>query len=112
MDPDTDQLIRAISDTEFEQEINAIEDLVLVDYWAEWCGPCKMIEPQLQEIASEYKDQLKVYKLNIDHNPLSAQQYGIRGIPTLLLFRDGQVQDTRVGALNKGQLKAFIEDHL
>ena len=83
---------------------------VLVDYWAEWCGPCKMIAPIIDEIAEEYGDRLKVAKLDIDSNPMTPQQYSIRGIPTLMIFRDGKVQATKVGALTKGQLKAFVEE--
>jgi thioredoxin 1 len=85
---------------------------VLVDYWAEWCGPCKMIAPILTEIATEYKGRIKVAKLNIDDNPQTPPKYGIRGIPTLMLFKDGNVEATKVGALSKSQLTAFIDTNL
>lgn len=83
---------------------------VLVDFWAEWCGPCKMIAPIIDEIAEEYGDRLKVAKMDIDSNPATPQQFNIRGIPTLMIFRDGKVQAMKVGALTKGQLKAFVEE--
>ena len=85
---------------------------VLVDYWAEWCGPCKMIAPVLEEIAKEYGGKLKVAKLNIDENPATPPKYGIRGIPTLMLFKNGHVEATKVGAVSKSQLAAFIDGNL
>jgi thioredoxin 1 len=85
---------------------------VLVDYWAEWCGPCKMIAPILEEVAKEYGDKLRVAKLNIDENPKTPGEYGIRGIPTLILFKGGNVEATKIGALSKSQLTAFIDSNL
>jgi thioredoxin 1 len=85
---------------------------VLVDYWADWCGPCKMIAPILDEIAEEYSDRLKVAKLNIDENPNTPPKYGIRGIPTLMIFKKGQVEATKVGAVSKSQLTAFIDTNI
>jgi thioredoxin 1 len=85
---------------------------VLVDYWAEWCGPCKMIAPVLDEIAGEYQGRVKIAKLNIDDNPNTPPRYGIRGIPTLMLFKDGEVEATKVGAVSKSQLTAFIDSNL
>jgi thioredoxin 1 len=85
---------------------------VLVDFWAEWCGPCKMIAPVLEEIAREYNGRLKIAKLNIDENPSTPPKYGIRGIPTLMLFKNGSVEATKVGAVSKSQLSAFLDGHL
>lgn len=102
--------ITHVTDGSFDQEVLKAEGPVLVDYWAEWCGPCKMIAPILEEIANEYRDRLKVTKLDIDSNTATPQQYSIRGIPTLMVFKDGKVQATKVGALTKGQLKAFLDD--
>ena len=101
-----------ISDESFEEEVLQSERPVLIDYWAEWCGPCKMIAPVLDEIATEYVDRLKVVKLNIDDNPQTPPKYGIRGIPTLMIFMNGQVEATKVGAVSKAQLTAFLEDSL
>ena len=101
-----------ISDESFEEEVLQSERPVLIDYWAEWCGPCKMIAPVLDEIATEYSDRLKVVKLNIDDNPQTPPKYGIRGIPTLMVFKNGQVEGTKVGAVSKAQLTAFLEDSL
>ena len=101
-----------ISDESFEEEVLQSERPVLIDYWAEWCGPCKMIAPVLDEIATEYSDRLKVVKLNIDDNPQTPPKYGIRGIPTLMVFKDGQVEATKVGAVSKAQLTAFLDDNL
>ena len=97
--------ITHVTDSSFEQEVLSAEGPVLVDYWAEWCGPCKMIAPIVDEIAQEYGDRLKVTKMDIDSNMMTPQQYSIRGIPTLMIFRDG-----KVGAMTKGQLKAFVEE--
>ena len=84
----------------------------MVDYWAEWCGPCRAIAPILDEIASEYEGKLKVAKLNIDDNEITPAKYGIRGIPTLMLFKDGNIEATKVGALQKSQLTAFVDSHI
>ncbi len=101
-----------ISDDVFEQEVLQSQLPVLVDYWAEWCGPCKMIAPILDEVAREYAGRLKVAKLNIDENPLTPPRYGIRGIPTLMLFKNGNVEAAKVGALSKSQLTAFIDSNI
>ena len=101
-----------ISDESFEEEVLQSERPVLIDYWAEWCGPCKMIAPVLDEIATEYSDRLKVVKLNIDDNQQTPPKYGIRGIPTLMVFKNGQVEATKVGAVSKAQLTAFLDDSL
>jgi len=102
--------ITHVTDGSFDQEVLNAEGPVLVDYWAEWCGPCKMIAPIVEEIAEEYDGKLKVAKMDIDSNMQTPQQYSIRGIPTLMIFRDGKVQATKVGALTKGQLKAFVDE--
>ena len=101
-----------ITDDSFEQEVLQSSTPVLVDYWAEWCGPCKMIAPALDQIASEYQGRLKVAKLNIDENQSTPPKYGIRGIPTLMLFKNGNVEATKVGALSKTQLAAFIDSNI
>jgi thioredoxin len=101
-----------LSDDSFETEVLKSSQPVLVDYWAEWCGPCKMIAPALDQIASEYSGKVKVAKLNIDDNPNTPPRYGIRGIPTLMLFKDGEVEATKVGAVSKSQLTAFIDSNL
>ena len=101
-----------LSDDSFENEVLKSSQPVLVDYWAEWCGPCKMIAPALDQIASEYSGKVKVAKLNIDDNPNTPPRYGIRGIPTLMLFKDGEVEATKVGAVSKSQLTAFIDSNL
>jgi len=101
-----------LTDDSFQNEVLDSAEPVLVDYWAEWCGPCKMIAPILTEIATEYHGKVKVAKLNIDENPQTPPKYGIRGIPTLMLFKDGNVEATKVGALSKSQLSAFIDTNL
>ena len=101
-----------ITDDTFEQEVLQSQTPVLVDYWAEWCGPCKMIAPILDEVAKEYSGKLKVAKLNIDENASTPPKYGIRGIPTLMLFKNGNVEATKVGALSKSQLSAFIDSNI
>ena len=98
-----------VTDDSFEAEVLKSDKPVLVDYWAEWCGPCKMIEPILNELAGKYEGRLKIAKLNIDDNPSTPPKYGIRGIPTLMIFKDGGVEATKVGALNKSQLTTFID---
>jgi thioredoxin 1 len=107
----SDKIIYSTDDS-FEQEVINAEEPVLVDYWADWCGPCKMIAPILDEIAEEYDGRLKVAKLNIDENPNTPPKYGIRGIPTLMLFKGGNVEATKVGAVSKSQLTAFIDSNL
>jgi thioredoxin 1 len=107
----SDQILH-ISDDSFEAEVLKSDQPVLIDYWAEWCGPCKMIAPVLDEIADEYAGRLKVGKLNIDDNPNTPPRYGIRGIPTLMLFKDGEVEATKVGAVSKAQLVAFIDSNI
>ncbi|ROH84106.1 thioredoxin TrxA [Pseudomethylobacillus aquaticus] len=104
--------ITHLSDAGFEQEVLQSQLPVLVDYWAEWCGPCKMIAPILDEISKEYAGRLKVAKLNIDENQQTPPKYGIRGIPTLMLFKNGNVEATKVGALSKSQLTAFIDSNI
>jgi len=101
-----------VTDTTFDEEILKSDVSVLVDYWADWCGPCKMIAPILEEIAQEYDGKIKVAKLNIDENPETPPKYGIRGIPTLMLFKNGNVEATKVGALSKSQLTAFIDSNI
>jgi len=101
-----------LTDESFQNEVIDSAEPVLVDYWAEWCGPCKMIAPILTEIAREYQGKIKIAKLNIDENPQTPPKYGIRGIPTLMLFKNGNVEATKVGALSKSQLTAFIDTNL
>ena len=98
-----------VSDANVESEVIKAEIPVLVDFWAEWCGPCRMIAPILEDLASEYAGKVKIVKLNVDENTVSSATYGVRGIPTLLLFKNGEVVGTKVGALPKGQIAAFIE---
>jgi len=103
---------KPVSDDTFEAEVLKAKGAVLVDFWAEWCGPCKIIAPALEEIAKEMDGRVTVAKVNIDDNPITPQKYGVRGIPTLMLFRDGQVAATKVGALAKTQLQAWVESVL
>ena len=104
--------IHYISDDTFEQEVLQSAMPVLVDYWADWCGPCKMISPILDEVAKEYTGKLKVCKLNIDENQATPPKFGIRGIPTLMIFKNGNVEATKVGALSKSQLTAFVDSNI
>ena len=104
--------ITNVSDASFEADVINADCPVLVDYWAEWCGPCKMISPILDEIATEYAGKLKVAKVNIDDNQETPAKYGIRGIPTLMVFKNGNIEATKVGALSKSQLAAFIDSNL
>ncbi|WP_427982008.1 thioredoxin TrxA [Agarivorans sp.] len=101
-----------LSDDSFDADVINASTPVLVDFWAEWCGPCKMIAPILDEVADEYQGKVVVGKLNIDQNPATPPKFGIRGIPTLLLFKDGKVAATKVGALSKAQLTAFLDENL
>ena len=107
----SDKIIQ-LTDDSFEADVLQASGLVLVDFWAEWCGPCKMIAPVLDEIATEYEGKVTVGKLNIDQNADTPPKYGVRGIPTLLLFKGGEIVDTKVGALSKTQLKEFLNKNL
>ncbi len=100
------------SDASFDNDIIKSDKPVLLDFWAEWCGPCKMIAPILDDVAREYQGRLKIAKLNIDENPQTPPKFGIRGIPTLILFKNGTVHAQKVGAVSKSQLAAFLEQHL
>lgn len=104
--------ITHVTDDTFESEVLKSEVPVLIDYWAEWCGPCKVIAPVLEEIAGEYDGKVKICKLDIDANEETPPKYGIRGIPTLMLFKDGNVEATKVGALSKSQLTAFLDSNI
>jgi len=104
--------IQYVSDATFDAQVLQSPLPVLVDYWAEWCGPCRMIAPILDEIAKEYAGRLSIAKLNVDENQQTPQKYGIRGIPTLMLFKNGNIEATKVGALSKSQLAAFIDSHI
>ena len=107
----SDQIVYT-SDADFQKDVLSSEVTVLVDYWAEWCGPCKMIAPILDEIAGEYQGKLKIAKVNVDENQQVTQKYGIRSIPTLMIFKGGTVQAQKVGAMSKSQLAAFIETNI
>jgi len=104
--------IAAITDTTFESEVIQSKQPVLVDFWAQWCGPCKAITPILEDISHEYAGKIKIVKLDVDSNPATPPKFGVRGIPTLILFRDGQVKATQVGLLSKTDLLKFIDGHL
>jgi len=105
-------LIRHVSDASFEQDVLQADSAVLVDFWAEWCGPCRMVAPLLDEIAGQYAGRLEVVKLNVDDNQQVPARLGVRGIPTLMIFKKGQLVATKVGALPKNQLVAFVDAHL
>ena len=105
-------LIKHVSDTTFDADVLKSAQPVLVDYWAEWCGPCKMIAPILDDVAGTYKGKLQIAKMNVDENRDIPAKFGIRGIPTLMLFKNGQLAATKVGALSKAQLTAFIDQQL
>ncbi|MCU0807498.1 MAG: thioredoxin TrxA [Candidatus Contendobacter sp.] len=107
----SEQIVHITDDT-FEAEVLKAEQPVLVDYWAEWCGPCRMIAPILDDVAADYAGRVKICKLNVDENQATPPRYGIRGIPTLMLFRNGNVEATKVGALSKSQLVAFLDSSL
>ena len=105
-------LIKHVSDSSFEADVLKADKPVLVDYWAEWCGPCKSIAPILDDLAKEYGGRLKIAKINVDENQQVPAKFGIRGIPTLMLFKNGNVEATRVGALSKSQLTAFLDSNI
>ncbi len=107
----SDQVLH-VGDADFEAQVLKSDTPVLVDFWAEWCGPCKMIGPRVDELATTYAGKVKVVKMNIDHNPMTPRAYAVRGIPTLLMFKDGKVQATQVGAVGKAQLAQFIDKAL
>jgi thioredoxin 1 len=104
--------IHHVTDDTFEAEVLQSQHPVLVDYWAEWCGPCKAIAPTLEEVAKEYSGKLKIAKVNVDENQAIPRKYGIRGIPTLMLFKNGNIEATKVGALSKSQLTAFLDSNI
>ena len=104
--------INHVTDATFESDVLKAETPVLVDYWAEWCGPCKAIAPILDEVAKEYHGKLKVMKLNVDENHQVPKKYNIRGIPTLMLFKNGNIEATKIGALSKSQLTAFLDSNI
>ncbi|MBE5317419.1 MAG: thioredoxin TrxA [Xanthomonadales bacterium] len=103
------ELIKNVGDADFDAEVLKSGEPVLVDFWAEWCGPCKAIGPIVDQVAQEFAGRVKVVKLNIDHNPGTPRQYAVRGIPTLMLFKDGKVAATQVGAVNRSQLSQFVQ---
>jgi thioredoxin 1 len=104
--------IKHVTDASFEDDVVKAGGPVLVDFWAEWCAPCKMIAPMLNEIADEYKGKVSIVKLNIDESPKTPQKFAVRGIPTLILFKNGQVEGQKVGALRKSDLAAFLDSKL
>ena len=104
--------IYTITDSNFDDEIKNSQLPILIDFWAEWCGPCKQIGPILEEIGEAKKDKLKIFKLNVDENPQTPQKFGVRGIPTLMLFKDGKLIDTKVGSLPKNMLESWLDQNL
>jgi len=104
--------IQQVTDTSFDEEVLKSSTPVLVDFWAEWCGPCKAIAPALEDLASEMTGRVQIAKVNIDENPKTPSQYGVRAIPTLMIFKDGQVAATKLGAVTKGQLQQWVESNL
>ena len=112
MTSEKSEKIAHISDTSFEQDVVKAGRPVLIDFWAEWCGPCKAIAPMLNDIAEEYRDKLTIVKLNVDENPKTSQRFNVRSIPTLILFKNGQVEGQKVGAPRKSDLVAFLESKL
>lgn len=106
------QFIKNVSDTSFAEDVLNSDQLVLVDYWATWCGPCKAIAPILDEVAEQYAGRVTIAKLNVDENPETASKFGIRGIPTLMLFKNGEPIETKVGAISKTQLQDFLDNSL
>ena len=104
--------IVTVSDASFEADVLQSDKPVLLDFWAPWCGPCKMITPLLEEISTEYGDKIKIAKVNVDDNPDTPAKFAVRGIPTLMIFKNGKMEATKVGALSKSQLTAFVDSHL
>jgi thioredoxin 1 len=104
--------LKSITDASFQADVLDSAQPVLVDFWAEWCGPCKMLTPVLEAVAVEYKEKLSIVKLNVDENPETAPKFGVRGIPTLILFQQGEVVATKVGALTQSQLMSFLDESL
>ena len=104
--------IKVTTDNSFEKDVKSTDKIVIIDFWAEWCGPCKQIAPILDEIYKEKNNQIQIFKINVDDNPETPQKYNVRGIPTLMIFKDGNLIDTKVGSLPKSSLDDWINDHL